>query len=326
MLAFLRDSIMISATLMLLALVPVVAAQSPGDGVRRSKYARKEVDASELDRKLAEIRRLKEKNSQEAVGELSEIIKVETIEQVQLSAVMALADMRKHPTAAASALLKVLDRGPATLHGAASAALVILGRPAEPAVLNFLADGKRKNRADVVWVLNSFGPKNLNILRALVDALSDSEREVREAAAHVLDNWGSRSEAASDALEKGLNDSSARVRIHAASALCQIDTDNLPALAIIRCALEDTEGDNRYLALVCVSDWARPVAAERILPQIIRNLRDKDPAIRMTAAQVLRRIGAGAAVAIPTLRELVGREADAQVKSEMIRAISSLSE
>lgn len=118
--------------------------------------------------------------------------------------------------------------------GRANLALVGLGEPAVPALVETLRSQEPRLRATAATTLWGMGPKARAAVPALAAALSDQDHEVRVAAAMALENMdpGDAKEAI-PALIRALKDREGRVRQWAAKALGKIGPparEAIPAL------------------------------------------------------------------------------------------------
>lgn len=119
-------------------------------------------------------------------------------------------------------LLTRLKSADTTVSGEANLALIRVGEPAVPGLVEMLRSGDprlRKIAATTVWGL---GAKGKEAVPALVELLADPDVELRLAAAMALDNMGPAAVEAVPALVKALKDPEGEVRQWSAKALGHI--------------------------------------------------------------------------------------------------------
>jgi HEAT repeat protein len=125
---------------------------------------------------------------------------------------------------------------------AAAEALVKIGTPAVPALIQALGDSDSAVRCAAAWALGDLGDPQA--MPALIQALEDLDEAVRRAAAKALGDLGDPQ--AIPALIKALRDRSENVRRAAAEALGKLgDPQAMPALIQ---ALRDSGWDVRRAA------------------------------------------------------------------------------
>jgi HEAT repeat protein len=132
--------------------------------------------------------------------------------------------------AALVANLKSADPG---VSGQANLALIRIGEPAVPALVELLGSEDERLRARAASALWGMGSKGKGAVPALALALGDANFEVRVASAMALESMGPDTTEAMPALIRALTDREGRVRQWAAKALGKIGPaakEALPAL------------------------------------------------------------------------------------------------
>ncbi len=138
--------------------------------------------------------------------------------------------------------------------GEANLALIRIGEPAVPALIELLGSNDARLRARAATTLWGMGPKGKAGVPALASGLADPDLDVRLASAMALEGMGSDAREAMPALVRALKDREGRLRQWAAKALGKIGPaakDALPALAEaakydpIRPAVEEAIGQIR---------------------------------------------------------------------------------
>jgi HEAT repeat protein len=162
---------------------------------------------------------------------------------------------------------------------AAAEALVRIGAPAVPALIQALGDRSENVRRAAAEALVRIGAP---AVPALIQALGDDEFRVRRAAAEALVRIGA---PAVPALIQALGDRSENVRRAAAEALGAIgDPQAIPALIQ---ALGDSDSAVRAVSAEALGAIGDPQA----VPPLIQALGDSDWDVRRAAAEALGRLG-----------------------------------
>jgi HEAT repeat protein len=133
-----------------------------------------------------------------------------------------------------AALLSQLDSPDADTRGKASLAIVRLGEPAVPGLVEMLKSEDPRRRATAASTLFGMGPKARAAVPALAEALSDPDSEMRVSAAMALESVGPDAAPAVPALVRALKDRETVVKQRAAIALGSIGPgarEAVPALA-----------------------------------------------------------------------------------------------
>jgi HEAT repeat protein len=134
----------------------------------------------------------------------------------------------------AAALVTQLKSADPEARGKASLAIVRLGEPAVPGLIEMLKSEDAQYRATAASTLFGMGPKGRAAVPALAEALSDPSSDMRVSAAMALESIGPDAAPAVPALVRALRDRETVVRQRAAIALGSIGAgarDALPALA-----------------------------------------------------------------------------------------------
>jgi HEAT repeat protein len=139
------------------------------------------------------------------------------------------------PDLAAQIASKIADLKSADqdVSGQANLALIRIGEPAVPAVVELLGSDDAQLRARAASTLWGMGSKGKAAVPALASTLADPDMEVRVASAMALEGIGPDAKEAVPALVRALKDREGRVRQWAAKALGKIGPaakDALPAL------------------------------------------------------------------------------------------------
>lgn len=122
--------------------------------------------------------------------------------------------------------------------GKANLALIKVGEPAVPAVLELLQSGDPRLRSLALLNFWGMGEKAKAAVPALVQALADPDVEIRNGAALALANMGPAAQDAVPALITALGDSDRRVRQTSVKALGGIGPAAAPAIPVITRALK----------------------------------------------------------------------------------------
>jgi HEAT repeat protein len=184
----------------------------------------------------------------------------------------------KDPKAVAS-LTEMLDDDYDMARFAASRALVSIGEPAIPSLINALKD--KNLGAEAAWVLEQIGSRKA--LDSLVDALGHESSSIRAAAAKALSTITDRK--ASKALIRLLDDEHWKVRRNAADALGNIEEKD--AVTELIELLSDKNDEVRTYAAGALGS----IGDKKALTHLIEMLKDKYPRARGAAAWALGKIG-----------------------------------
>lgn len=131
-------------------------------------------------------------------------------------------------------LLSRLKSEDTTVSGEANLALIRVGEPAVPGLLEMMGSGDPRLRKTAATTLWGLGAKGKAAVPALADMLTDPDPALRLAAAMALDNMGPAAVDAVPALIKALRDPEGEVRQWSAKALGHIGpaaASAIPALS-----------------------------------------------------------------------------------------------
>jgi HEAT repeat protein len=227
-----------------------------------------------------------------------------------------------HPQDPLAACLSALrHQDPATREEAADRCLAFAeALPAAVAQLATAAsESDKRVRAKALRALSAFGRQGRAIqghIRTAVKGASlwDEDEALRSAAAEALIETTPSSRPPIADLLQALNDPEAPIRFSAAQALGERGAETLPAVGmLLQKAVSDPDGGVRLEAAMAL--YKIDGREDKILPVLIRALRDPDEVRRWIAADCLGEIGPPAREALPTLRELLQHE----FKSSLIR-------
>lgn len=189
-------------------------------------------------------------------------------------------------------------------------------------------------RMRAVVALREMGPAERTAVPALIARLSDKDGTIRLHSAITLGEIGPGALTAVSALEPFLKSQSHTVRVYTANALWRITQQPEPSLSVLEEGMKDYSASFRWAAAVFLGEMGR--AAERTVPlleqatketdkevaslaiqalaeispetmPILTNLlADPDPAIRISAATALGKLGPRAREAVPLLIKALG--------------------
>jgi hypothetical protein len=143
----------------------------------------------------------------------------------------------KDPASNVGALVEDLKGPDREKSGRANLALIRVGEPAVPALLELVGTGDPRLRHLALSTLWGMGERAKTAVPFLADVLSDPDPEIRNGAAMALENMGPAAEAAVPALIKALGDADNRVRQTAVKALGNIGPAARPAIPTMTLAL-----------------------------------------------------------------------------------------
>jgi HEAT repeat protein len=164
--------------------------------------------------------------------------RIAAILAVAASALCGYACQKPESPANVAALVEDLKSTDEEKSGKANLALIRVGEPAVPAVLELLQSGDPHLRSLALLNFWGMGEKAKAAVPALIQALSDPDVEIRNGAALALANMGPAAADAVPALITALGDSDRRVRQTAVKALGGIGPAAAPALPVITKALK----------------------------------------------------------------------------------------
>jgi HEAT repeat protein len=220
-------------------------------------------------------------------------------------AAAALAEFRPVPQDALGALIDNLKEESPEQRGPAQAALISIGPPAVPPLIDTLKDKERRNGAALT--LGRIGKPAEPALPNLLEGLRDPDATFRMSAHHALVFLGP---GAVPYLVRALADPSERVWYSAVLALGKIGPAARSAVPALVDALKGGNTSLRILALNALVriDPGHQAVGERleeIVPVLIEALKHEEAAIRNWACVCLGKLGKGAKAAIPALAKIV---------------------
>jgi HEAT repeat protein len=179
---------------------------------------------------------------------------------------------------------QLTDRNPRIRMDAADA-LVNLGTPAIPALIEALQQSDAELRWRAASVLSDLGPEAASALPVLVQTLQDSDPQVRLYATIALGNMGKSAQDAVPQLVAALQDKDAYVRIYAPTALRKIGVQGTVAISALAKALADQNPRVRLNAAYALGSVG--AEAERTIVPLINTLDDPQIYVRLGAVKGL---------------------------------------
>lgn len=158
-----------------------------------------------------------------------------------LALVLALGACKSKPRGPdVSDLLARLKSEDTKVSGEANLALIRVGEPAVPGLVEMLQSGDTRLRKTAATTLWGLGAKGKGAVPALAEMLADPDPDLRLAAAMALDNMGPAAAEAIPALVKALRDPAGEVRQWSAKSLGHIGPAAAAAIpALSRAAKAD---------------------------------------------------------------------------------------
>lgn len=225
--------------------------------------------------------------------------------------------------ALADALRDERTEGTYTVSFRAAVALVKIGQPAVPALIQALVDPSSLARANAAYALGEVGYASGGIgelaeeaLPALIEMLRDKDKEARGRAAYALGGIG---EPAIPALIEALNHEDRDVRSNAAYALGRIGEPAKDAVPVLMKAMSNDD----YVRLGAAEALGK--IGEPAVPALVEALNHEDEDVRRNAASVLGKIGELPKGAVPALIKRLGDE-DLYVRYNATIALSRIGE
>jgi HEAT repeat protein len=203
---------------------------------------------------------------------------------------------------AVPALIEALKNENKQVRWRAASALGAIGTEASaavPALITTLQDEDEYIRRIAAYALGKIGPQASAAVPELLDALQDSDRNLRLVAAYALGKIGSEASAAVPTLIARLQDANAEVRLNAATALGRIGAEAKTTVPALIAALQDKDKYVRQGAADALGRFG--AKGKTAVPALITALRDENKYVRLNAASALGRIGIEAKPAIPAL-------------------------
>ncbi|MEM7724857.1 MAG: HEAT repeat domain-containing protein [Cyanobacteria bacterium P01_A01_bin.45] len=173
----------------------------------------------------------------------------------------------------------------------AADALVNIGSPAVPALIEALHNEDNNLRWRVASVLSDMGVEATPAVNALTSALQDEDGQVRLYATIALGNIGEAAKPAVPALMAALQDKEQYVRIYAPSALRKIGAEAKVAVPALIGALKDLNAGVRLNAAYALGAMGKD--ASSAIPDLIKLLNDQKSYVRYGAVKGLSGIVAG---------------------------------
>jgi S1-C subfamily serine protease len=156
------------------------------------------------------------------------------------------------------------------------------------------ADNDKEGRAKAVNGLRDLGPGARAAIRALVKVAgnADESEDLRESAVEALKAIGAPNRDDIEVVIRALHDRKTfpELRRYAASALGPLAAKATDALSALLMAVSDRDAGVRRNAAASLGQ-AGPAARNKVIPPLIRLLRDKDKAVRSAALQSVIRYG-----------------------------------
>lgn len=203
---------------------------------------------------------------------------------------------------AVPALIEALKNENKQVRWRAASALGAIGAEASaavPALITTLQDEEEYIRRIGAYALGKIGPQASAAVPELLDALQDSDRNISLVAAYALGKIGPQASAAVPTLIAGLQDANAEVRLNAATALGRIGAEAKTTVPALIAALQDKDKYVRQGAADALGRFG--AKGKMAVPALITALRDENKYVRLNAATALGRIGIEAKPAIPAL-------------------------
>lgn len=229
---------------------------------------------------------------------------------VRLTAVEALGDLPEASEEVAAALVRDLGDESPNVRQAAIRSLAKLEVP--PARLAgpfaaLLADASLEVRAEAARAVGAWGEVPEATLAGLAALLDDPAEEVQQAAAQALAQLGPAAAGAEEALRAAFAQGAAALRELALKALAAVNADGNVGLFLT--AVGDPSVDVRRLASAVLLRATAPLTAEQAA-ELGQGLKDPDTQLRSNVAQVLGRLEAVPAEAVPLLLECASHPDD----------------
>ncbi|MBW4632895.1 MAG: HEAT repeat domain-containing protein [Iphinoe sp. HA4291-MV1] len=167
-------------------------------------------------------------------------------------------------------------------------------------IIEKLIDDSVRTRLEAHDALVSIGSP---AVPALIEALKNPDCNIRWRAAWVLGDMASEANAAVGALAEALQDEDAQVRMYAVLALGEIGASAKPAVPSLMTALQDREEYVRIYAALALKRLGGE--AKVAVPSLVHALKDKNPRVRKNAALALGAMGSEATSAVADIIPLL---------------------
>jgi len=242
--------------------------------------------------------------------------------QVREAAAYALGLMRPLPDDAVIHLVRALSDGQRTVRAMAAQSLGRIGAPAVEKVSHALATGSIASRESAARALSLVDPKDIeSAIPALSRAMSTPEASVRTAVVHALGRAPADSIDSATALVAALRDRDPAVRAAAAASLDRVGRAEVWTAAALVDAFGDADVGVRIQAAKSVA--SRGPYAERIVTPLARLL-TQDDQVAMAAASSLGRFGAAAENAVLPLLDVLRSDREPLVRVAAAEALGEI--
>jgi HEAT repeat protein len=166
------------------------------------------------------------------------LLSTRTVVAVVLAGVSSFACRARDPKDDVPALIQDLKGPDREKSGRANLALIRVGEPAVPAILELVQGSDPRLRSVALATIWGMGERAKSAAPVLGETLSDPDPEIRNAAAMALENMGPAAAAAVPALIKALSDGDNRVRQTAVKALGNVGPAAREAVPVISRAVK----------------------------------------------------------------------------------------
>ena len=170
-------------------------------------------------------------------------------------------------------------------------------------------------RLKVARALSQVDPTSTAPVRVLADLLSGTDAERRRERRRGAGDHRRRRARRGAGARRALKDKDPAVRKSAVVALSKVGEPARPALANLVAALEDRKLHEPLLTAI------KNIGSDKAVPPLIQALKDKEPSVRLGAAQALGQFGDDAADAAAPLDRAIAVEKDDEVKKAMHAAL-----
>ncbi|MFN6571135.1 HEAT repeat domain-containing protein [Dendronalium sp. ChiSLP03b] len=185
-------------------------------------------------------------------------------------------------------------------------------------IVEKLIDNNARVRLEAHDALVSIGSP---AVPALIDVLKNPDFNIRWRAAWVLGDMASEANLAVGALAEALQDEDAQVRMYAALALGEIGKAAKPAVPTLMAALQDKE---EYVRIYAAAALRRLGGEAKVaVPSLMNALKDKNPRVRKNAALALGTMGSEATPAVADIIPLL-KDAEYYVRYAAVKGLSGI--
>jgi HEAT repeat protein len=232
---------------------------------------------------------------------------------VRVAAVDALGEMGVEGKEAAPQLARLFHDRSLRVREHVRKALAEIGPAAVESLCDALAEDQIEVRLDAIKTIALFGPTAKKAVLALRHAMKDRDHRIRAAAAEALGAMELEAADAVPELLEGLRDKKQLVHDKAANALVLMTVAGVPGLLE---KVRRAENRDRWLAPPAQGGQG---AQRDPIPQLFKDLSDKDPQVRSKAALTLGEMGPKAQ---PALRALTKALTDDDVRVRFSAAMA----